>query len=129
MAWARTVAVVVPSPASSAGLGGHFAQHLSAHVLELILELDLLGDRHTVLGDARGAERLLEHNVAALGPQRDLDRIGQDVDAAKHFFARVLGKFYIFRRHVLFNSFKPCRSSHAANAAAARAVKWNFGWR
>jgi hypothetical protein len=33
---------------------------------ELVLELDLLGDGHAVLGDAGSAERLVEHDVAAL---------------------------------------------------------------
>ena len=35
------------------GLRGDFAHHLRAHVLELVLELDLLGDGDAVLGDAR----------------------------------------------------------------------------
>ena len=56
MAWASTVAVVVPSPATSLVFGGDLAHHLRAHVLELVLELDLLGDGDAVLGDARGAE-------------------------------------------------------------------------
>ena len=38
------------------GLGGDFAHHLGAHVLELVLEFDFLGDRHAVLGGARRAE-------------------------------------------------------------------------
>ncbi len=38
------------------GLLGDFAHHLRAHVLELVLELDFLGDGDAVLGDARGAE-------------------------------------------------------------------------
>ena len=42
------------------GLGGDLTQHLRAHVLELVLELDLLGDGDAVLGDAGGAERLLD---------------------------------------------------------------------
>jgi hypothetical protein len=52
------VAVVVPSPASIIGLGGDLAHHLRAHVLELVLKLDFLGDGDTVLGDARRAKRL-----------------------------------------------------------------------
>jgi len=44
MAWARTVAVVVPSPATVAGLAGDFANHLRAHVLEGIAEFDFLGN-------------------------------------------------------------------------------------
>jgi hypothetical protein len=53
------------------------------------IELDLLGDGDAVLGDARGAERLVDHDVAALRAQRHLDRIGEDVDAAQHAGARV----------------------------------------
>ena len=37
-----------------AGFAGHLANHLGAHVLEVIGQLDFLGDRHAVLGDARG---------------------------------------------------------------------------
>ena len=70
IAAARTVAVVVPSPAASAD----FAHHLRAHVLELVVELDLLGDSDAVLGDAGSAERLVEDDVAALGAERHLDR-------------------------------------------------------
>ena len=78
------------------------AQMLRAHVLELILKLDLLVDGDAVLGRAGCAERLLEDDVAALGPERDLDRIGQDVDAAHHPLARVGGKSYVFGCHFTF---------------------------
>ena len=81
------------------GLGGDLLQHLRAHVLELVLELDLLGDGHAVLGDARGAEALLEHDVAALGAQRHLDGVGENVDAAQHALAGVLGEFDVFGCH------------------------------
>src|SRR5216110_3328199 len=56
IAWARTVAGDV------GGLGRDFLAHLRAHVLEFVLQLDLLRDRHAVLGDGRGAERALEHD-------------------------------------------------------------------
>jgi len=71
------------------GLRGDFAHHLRAHVLELIFELDLLGDSDAVLGDARCAERLVEHDVAALGTKRHADCVGEDVHAAQHAVARV----------------------------------------
>src|SRR5690606_10595047 len=64
-----------------AGLGGDFLDELGAHVLELVLQFDFLGDRHTVLGHGRRAERALEHDVAALGAQGGLDGVGQDVHA------------------------------------------------
>ena len=82
--WASTVAVVVPSPAMSCGLGGDFAHHLGAHVLELVLKFDFLGNRDTVLGDARGAEGLVEDDVAAFRAERDFHRVGENVDAAEH---------------------------------------------
>src|SRR3546814_5456070 len=53
------------------------AHHLGAHVLELVLELDFLGDGDAVLGDARGAERLVEYDIAALGAERHLDGVGE----------------------------------------------------
>ncbi len=58
------------------GLGGDFAHHLGAHVLELVLKLDFLGDGDAVLGDARGAERLVEDDVAALRTERHADSVG-----------------------------------------------------
>ena len=54
------VAVVVPSPATVGGLACDLLYHdLGAHVLELVLELDLLGDRDAILGgNARSTEGL-----------------------------------------------------------------------
>ena len=69
IAWASTVAVVVPSPAWSLVFEATSRDHLRAHVLELVGELDLLGDGDAVLGDARRAERLVEDDVAALRAQ------------------------------------------------------------
>ena len=69
IAWASTVAVVVPSPAVS-DVRRHLAHHLGAHVLELVRELDLLGDGDAVLGDARRAVGLVEHDVMALRAER-----------------------------------------------------------
>ena len=51
-----------------AGLAGDLPDHLRAHVLELVRELDLLGDGDAVLGDPRRAVALVEDDVAALGP-------------------------------------------------------------
>ena len=84
------------------GLGGDLAHHLRAHVLELVLELDLLRDRHAVLGDARRAERLVEHDIAALRAERDPHGVGEDVDAAQHAVARVDREFYVFGSHCVF---------------------------
>jgi len=96
------------------GLRGHFAHHLGAHVLELVGELDLLGDGDAVLGDARGAERLLDHDVAALRAQRDLHGFGEDVDAAQHLLARVLGEFHVLGSHLAYS----CRQK----------LKGDVGW-
>ena len=64
------------------GLGRDFLDELRAHVLERVLELDIAGDRDAVVGDRGGAELLVEDDVAALGPERDPDSVGQAVDAA-----------------------------------------------
>ena len=47
-----------------------------------LVELDLAGDGHAVVGDGRRAELLVEDDVAALGAERHLDRVGEPVDAA-----------------------------------------------
>src|SRR4030081_429826 len=80
--------------------GGDFANHLRAHVLELVVKLDFLGDGDAVLGDAGCAERLVEHDVAALGAERDLYRVVENVDAAQHFVPRVHAEFNFFASHV-----------------------------
>ena len=64
------------------GLGCDLAHHLGAHILELVVEFDFLGDGDAVLGDTRRAERLVEHDVAALRAERHFHRIGENVDAA-----------------------------------------------
>ena len=66
------------------GLQRHLAHHLRPHVLEFVLELNLLGDGDAVLGDTGRAESLVQHNVATLRAERDLHRSGEDVDAAQH---------------------------------------------
>ena len=79
--------------AVAGGVGGlrrDFAHHLRAHVLELVLELDLLGDGDAVLGDRGGAELLLDDDVAALGAEGDFDRVGELVHAAQDRLAGVL---------------------------------------
>jgi hypothetical protein len=70
----------------------------------LSFQFDFLGDGDAVLGDARGAERLVDDDVAALGAERDLHRVGEDVDAAQHALAGVGGEFYVFGSHVLESS-------------------------
>ena len=71
-------------------LARDFAHHLRAHVLERVLEVDLLGHRHAVLGDGGGAELLVEDDVASLGTEGDLHRVGQLVDAAQDRLPRLL---------------------------------------
>src|SRR3546814_10891322 len=84
------------------GLRGHFAHHLRAHVLELVLKLDFFGDGDAVLGDARRAKAIVEHDIAALGTQCHLHRIGEDIDAAHEALPSVTRKLHVFRSHILF---------------------------
>ena len=79
------------------GLRGDFAHHLGAHVLEFVLELDLLGDGHAILGDARRAIGLVEDHVAALRTERHLDGVVENIDSAQHSVACIGGKSDVFR--------------------------------
>src|SRR5271166_2838263 len=74
------------------GLRGDLFDHLRAHVLELVFELDLLGDSDTVLGYRGSPEALLQHDVASLGAQSYCDRVGQNIDPPENFLTRFLGK-------------------------------------
>src|SRR5579862_8615335 len=81
------------------GLRGDLADHLRAHVLELVLKLDFLGDGDAVLGDAGSAEALVEDDVAAFRAERHLHRIGENVDATQHLVARVDREFDFLGSH------------------------------
>ena len=83
------------------GLGGDLAHHLCAHVLELVGELDLFGDRHAVLGDARRAVTLVEDHVATLRAERDSYRLGERVDAAQHALAGIATEPNVLGSHLL----------------------------
>ena len=80
-------------------LGRDFAQHLCAHVLELVGQFDFLGDGNAVLRGARGAEGFLDHDIAAFRAQRDFHSVGEDVDAAQHALAGVRTEIYVFSSH------------------------------
>ena len=66
------------------GLRGGLPDQLGADVLDRVLELDLLRDRHAVVDDLGRAVLGLEHDVAALGAERDADDGGELVDAGLH---------------------------------------------
>src|SRR5690606_19739903 len=80
-------------------LGRDLADHLGAHVLELVLKLDLLGDRHTVLRGAGGTERLLDDDVATLGAERHFHSVREDVYAAHHALTRICSELDLFGCH------------------------------
>jgi len=63
------------------GLLRDLLDQLGADLLVRLLELDLLGDAHTIVGDGGGAPLLLEDDVAALGAEGDLDGVGERVHA------------------------------------------------
>ncbi len=63
------------------GLRRDFLHELGAHVLEMVLELYVTGDRDTVVGNRRRTELLVEHDVAALRAEGHLDSVGELVDA------------------------------------------------
>ena len=83
------------------GSGRDLTDHLRPHVLELVLELDLLGDGYAVLGDAGSAEALVEDDVAAFRTEGHAHRVGERVDAAQHLVARVDRELDFLGSHVI----------------------------
>src|SRR4029077_5883310 len=63
------------------GLARDFLDELGPHVFEGILQLDLLRNRHAVVGDRRGTELLVEYDVTAFGADGNSNRVGDFVDA------------------------------------------------
>src|SRR5690606_22523766 len=84
------------------GLRRDFLDHLRADVLELLLELDLLRDRHAVLRDRRRTPALLDQHIAALRAERLLHGIRQNVDALQHLLARLLRENELLSGHYSF---------------------------
>ena len=64
------------------GLLGDLLDQLGADALERVLEVDVLGDGHTVVGDGGGAPLLVQDDVAALRAEGDADCVGELVHAA-----------------------------------------------
>jgi hypothetical protein len=61
------------------GLLGDLFDELRTDLLVRVLEVDLLGDAHPIVGDGRRTPLLLQHDVAALGSKGHLDGVGEDV--------------------------------------------------
>ena len=73
MLWARTVAVVVPSPAISAVLKPFF-HHLGAHILDRSSSFFGYGPHRLWI---TGAQFLLDDHIAAFGPECHFYSIGR----------------------------------------------------
>ena len=86
-----------------AGLVGDLLDHLRAHVLVGVLELDLLGDRHAVFGDGRGAVGLFKHDVSTARAEGDFDGAGELADAVEDCGAGFLVESDLFSSHSWFS--------------------------
>src|SRR5262249_36078573 len=61
---------------------GYFLDQLGPDLLIGVFELDLLGDRHAIVGNGGGAPLLLEYDVASLGAEGDPYGVGELVHPA-----------------------------------------------
>jgi hypothetical protein len=81
----------------------------------------ILRDRDAVFGDDRRAEALLDDDVTTLGAERDLDRVGQGVDAVEDAAACVAAVDDLLCAHdVLFLVLEVL----GARLAAGRRITW-----
>ena len=81
------------------GLGSHFLNHLSAHILEA-LKLDLLSNRYTIFGNSRSAEALFDNNDTTLRSHRYSNSVSELLDPFQDLFTSVCAKFQNFS-HVI----------------------------
>ncbi len=79
-----------------AGLGCHFLDELGAHVLKSVLEFNLAGNCHAVLGDVGSAELAADDDVAAFRTEGYLDSVGEGVDTFLELVAGFDIEFYFF---------------------------------
>src|SRR5271154_5820058 len=100
-------------------LGRNFTDHLRAHVLERILQLDFLGDGDAVLGDDRRAELLFDHRIAALGAEGDFNCVSELINAAQDRLARIFTSHDLLC-HDVFLLFLYCELVIRNSAWAAR---------
>ena len=87
MARARTVGSGGAVAGLVVGLGGHALDELRADVPVLVLPVDGLRHRHTVLGDLGRTERLLNDHITPLGTERDGHSIRQTLYTNQHLRA------------------------------------------
>ena len=100
IACASTVAVVVPSPAVSLVLEAT-SRSICAPMFSNLSSSSISLATVTPSLVMRGAPKLFSmHDIAALGAERHLDRVGENIDAAQHAIARVSGKFDVLGSHL-----------------------------
>ena len=58
-------------------LARHLFDHLSAHILKFVFELDLLGDRNSILCYGWSTPGFFENDVAPFGTERYGHRVSQ----------------------------------------------------
>jgi hypothetical protein len=83
------------------GFGGYFLDHLRAHILKLVFELNFLGYRDTVFGNGWGAKRALEYDITPFGAQGDFHGISQNIDTFNDFGTRCVPKQNLFCCHLI----------------------------
>src|SRR6202007_1154856 len=81
------------------GLLRYFLDQLGTDLLPRVLELDLLGDGHAIVGDRGCAPPLLESHVPALGAEGYLHGVGELIHAALEAAPGVLVKRDHLRCH------------------------------
>ncbi len=101
-----------PVAGDARSLRGHLFDHLRAHVLISVFQLDFLRDGHAVFRDGRGAERFLQNDDAAGGPERDLDGVRQLLHTIPNGPACIGSKRYLFSCHVFLTPSQLWIDSH-----------------
>ena len=105
------------------GLLGNFLDELGPDLLVRVLQLDFLGDRHTIVGDGGRAPLLLQDDVAAARPQGHPDGVGEDVHPALEPATRFLVESDQLGHEVLYPPDSPgpggrCRARRPVRSAA-----------
>ena len=84
------------------GLRSNFANHLRAHIFELVFQFDFLGDGNAVLSDPRCAKAFVDDNITAFWTKCYFYSVSKNVYAAQDAFTRIAAEFHVFSSHDIF---------------------------
>jgi len=108
------------------GLGGDFLRQLGAQVLVRVVQFNLAGNGHAVVGDDGRTPLLIEHNIAPARAKGYLDRVCQLIDAGLQGLAGGIVEFKLLS-HVFATPSASQKENEGADDSSCAAPGERYG--